>query len=192
MQGLLRGELPPGTWLRQGQLAARHGVSTVPVREALQRLTALGLLRFEPNRGAVVPTLSAADAAEQYALRRGIEPQLLRRAVPRLTIVDLAEAELALQRPELTVTEANWAFHRSLYRASGWQRGLAIVELLHTAVAPYVLLYTARLGGGDVSEAEHEALLAACRAGDVEAATVVLRDHLDHAEAALVGWLQGG
>ena len=191
LQRLLRGELQPGTWLRQGQLAEQHGVSTVPVREALQRLAGLGLLRFEPNRGAVVPALSAEDATEQYALRRGIEPQLLRRAVPRLTIVDLAEAELALQRDGATVTEANWAFHRALYRAAGWPRGLAMVELLHAAVAPYVLLYTAELGGADASDAEHESLLAACRAGDLEAAVAILHDHLDHAEATLGAWLEG-
>lgn len=192
MEGLLRGELQPGTWLRQGQLAEQHGVSPVPVREALQRLAGLGLLRFEANRGAVVPALSSADAVEQYALRRGIEPQLLRRAVPRLTIVDLAEAELALAGDGTTITEANWAFHRALYRAAGWQRGLAIVELLHAAVAPYVLLYTAELGGAAASDEEHGALLAACRSGEVEAALQVLEGHLDRAETTLVAWLERG
>lgn len=188
MEGLLRGELAPGTWLRQAELAERFGVSTVPVREALQRLTAHGVLRFEPNRGAVVPELSAADAQEQYALRRGIEPQLLRRAIPQSTIVDLAEAELALGQ-DGSLTERNWAFHRALYRASGWERGLAIVELLHAAVAPYVLLYTEGLGGAEESQAEHLDLLEASRAGDVDRAVAVLAKHLDHAEAALVAWL---
>ena len=84
MASMLRGELAPGTWLRQDELAERLGVSKIPVREALQRLAGLGLLRFETNRGAVVPTLTAADAEESYALPRAIEPQLLRRAVTRL------------------------------------------------------------------------------------------------------------
>lgn len=189
VEGLLRGELQPGTWLRQGELAERFGVSTVPVREALQRLAAHGLLQFEPNRGAVVPELSAADAEEQYALRRGIEPQLLRRAIPRSTIVDLAEAELALDGTDLSRTERNWAFHRALYRASGWERGLSIVGLLHAAVAPYVLLYTEGLGGAQESHDQHLALLEASRAGDVTAALAVLGEHLDHAERALVEWL---
>ena len=188
MRGLLRGDLAPGTWLRQAELADRFGVSTVPVREALQRLAAHGLLRLEPNRGAVVPELSATDAQEQYALRRGIEPMLLRRSVPRLTIVDLAEAELALDH-EGSLTERNWSFHRALYRASRWERGLAIVELLHAAVAPYVLLYTEGLGGEGESHAQHRALLEASRSGDVDRAVAVLGEHLDHAEAALVDWL---
>ena len=95
MTGLLRGELEPGTRLRQDELAQRLGVSKVPVREALQRLAATGLLRFEANRGAIVPGLTADDARENFALRRAVEPLLLEGSIPKLSIVDLAEAELA-------------------------------------------------------------------------------------------------
>jgi len=185
MEEILRGELAPGTWLRQDELAERLGVSKIPVREALHRLSATGLVRFEPNRGVVVPALSAAQAEENYGLRRAIEPELLRRAVPRLTIVDLAEAELALCAEDTSLTEANWVFHRALYRASGWEQGVAMAEVLHAAVAPYVVLYTQGLGGAASSDAEHVALLDACRRGDVEAACTQLIVHLDSAAAAL-------
>lgn len=190
MSGLLRGEVEPGTWLRQDEIAGQLGVSKIPVREALQRLAGIGLLRFESNRGVVVPELSAAEAEENFALRRGIEPQLLERALPRISIVDLAEAEVALEADGLSLTEANWAFHRALYRASDWERGLAMAEILHVAVAPYVVLYTEHLGGATESDAEHVALLEACRRGEPEAATALLRGHLDHAEQALVGFLK--
>lgn len=186
MEGLLRGELTPGTWLRQAELADRHGVSTVPVREALQRLVGLGLLQFVPNRGAVVPRLSRDDAQEQYALRRGLEPQLLRRAMSRMTIVHVAEAELALDAPDMTLTEANWVFHRALYRAAGWRRALSIVEIMHAAVAPYVLLYTQGLGAGEASHEQHLSMLDACRSGDADRAVAVLMDHLDEAAEALL------
>jgi DNA-binding GntR family transcriptional regulator len=192
MGGLLRGEISPGTWLRQDELAERLDVSKIPVREALQRLAAIGLLRFEPNRGAILPELSAAEAEENYALRRGIEPQLLERALPRLTIVDLAEAEVALGADSLTLAEANWSFHHALYRASGWERGLAIAQILHAAVAPYVVLYTERLHGAADSDAEHEAILDSCRRRDRKAAVAVLRRHLDHASETLVASLRDG
>ena len=185
MDEILRGELQPGTWLRQDDLAERLGVSKVPVREALHRLAAIGLLRFEPNRGVIVPALSAAQAEENYGLRRAIEPELLRRAIPRLTIVDLAEAELALCGEGMSLTEANWSFHRALYRASGWEQGVAIAEVLHAAVAPYVVSYTQGLGGAASSDAEHVALLEACRRGDVKTACRQLIVHLDSAAAAL-------
>lgn len=189
LDDLLRGALIPGTRIRQDALAAELGVSKIPVREALQRLCAVGLLQFETNRGATVPPLSVAEALENSVLREAIEVQLLRQAVPKLTIVDLAEAELALSNTEMGVTESNWAFHRSLYRASGWTRGLAIVEILHAAVAPYVLLYVESLGGAEDSATEHAALLDACRAADVEAAVGLLKNHLDEAAHAVIDFL---
>jgi DNA-binding GntR family transcriptional regulator len=189
---MLRGELRPGAQLRQDELAHRLGVSKIPVREALQRLTALGLLRFEPNRGAFVPRLSAADAEENFTLRRAIEPRLLERAIPAISIVDLAEAELATRTSDLPLAEANWNFHRALYRPSNWRRGMAIAETLHVAVAPYVVLYTEGLGASDHSHDEHREILDACRNGDVERAVGVLCGHLDSAERSLVEYLAEG
>ncbi len=190
LRGMLRGELPPGTWLRQDELAEQLGVSKIPIREALQRLCAIGLVRFETNRGVVVGSLSATEAEENYALRRAIEPQLLGRAIPRASIVDLAEAELALDDDQRTPTEANWAFHRALYRPAGWSRALAMTEILHAAVAPYVMLYTEGLGAAAHSDHEHRAILEACRRHDVTAALDLLHSHLDAAADTLVAFLQ--
>ena len=196
---LLRGEHPPGSPLRQDELAARLGVSKIPVREALQRLGAGGLLVFETNRGARVPVLSVDDAIENATLRRAIEIELLRHAVPELTVVDLAQAEHELDTARTdsvdgsvadSVTAANWRFHRALYGASNWSRGLAIAEMLHAAMAPYVLLYLRSLGGRDPSDEEHRALLAACRDGDVETAIELLTLHLDNATTTVIDFLR--
>jgi DNA-binding GntR family transcriptional regulator len=186
MQGIMRGEMQPGTWLRQDEMADRLGVSKIPVREALHRLAANGLLRFESNRGVVVPQLSAPEAEENYGLRRAIELELLRQAIPRMTIVDLARAEVALSDSTMSPTEGNWAFHKALYRASGWAHGVSIAETLHVAVSPYVLLYTEGLDGASDSEAEHHALLEACRESDIETACDLLVTHLDRAATALL------
>ena len=191
MEQMRRGELAPGTWLRQDLLAESLGVSKIPVREALQRLAATGVLRLEANRGAVVPELTAGDAEEIYALRRSVEPLLLRRAIPRMTVVDLAEAQLATEDAGRPLAESNWAFHRALYRAAGWPRGLAVAEILHTTVAAYVSLYTGRLGGAGASEHQHAALLDACRARRTAVARRLLVEHLDDAAAALRGHLAG-
>ena len=187
---MLRGEFEPGLRLRQDALAAEMGVSKIPVREALHRLAATGLLDFETNRGAVVPNLTAAEAEEHFTLRSSIEPQLLRRSIPKLSVVDLAEAELALSSRELSTTESNWLFHRALYGASGWEKGLAICEILHAAVAPYVDLYIETLEGAGDSDAEHHRLLDACRAGKIKEAVKLLEVHLAEAERALVGFLR--
>jgi DNA-binding GntR family transcriptional regulator len=190
-KGLLRGDYPPGAWLRQDDLAAELGVSKIPVREALQRLAAASLVTFEPNRGAMVRPLTAADAEEIFALRLAVEPELIRRAIGRHTIVDFATAELALTSSSRTLTEANWEFHRALCDAAGWPRALAMVETLHAAVAPYVLLYTESLGGAAHSDAEHRELLEHCRAADARSAVRVLRVHLQAAAETLIGYLLG-
>jgi DNA-binding GntR family transcriptional regulator len=190
-RSLIRGDYAPGAWLRQDDLAAELGVSKIPVREALQRLAAASLVTFEPNRGALVRPLTAADAEEIFALRLAIEPELLRRAIGRQTIVDLATAELALKSDSRTLTEANWELHRALYAAASWPRALATVETLHAAVAPYVLLYTEGLGGAAHSDAEHHELLEHCRAGDARAAVRVLTVHVRAAAEALASYLSG-
>jgi DNA-binding GntR family transcriptional regulator len=189
--GLLRGDYPPGTWLRQDDLAAELGVSKIPVREALQRLANASLVTFEPNRGAIVRPLTAGDADEVFALRLAIEPELLRRAIGRHTIVDLATAELALTDMSRSLTEANWRFHRALYDPAGWPLALGTVETLNAAVAPYVLLYTESLGGAAHSDAEHHQLLEHCRAGDASAAVRVLRAHVRAAAESVAGYLSG-
>jgi DNA-binding GntR family transcriptional regulator len=188
-QGLLRGDFPPGAWLRQDDLAAELGVSKIPVREALQRLAAASLVTFEPNRGAIVRALTKSDAEEVFALRLAIEPELLRRALGRHTIVDLAIAELALRDDAGTPTESNWKFHRALYEPAGWSRALAMVETLNAAVAPYVLLYTAGLGGAARSDAEHHELLELCRMADTRSATRVLREHIREAAEVVIASL---
>jgi DNA-binding GntR family transcriptional regulator len=189
--GLLRGDYAPGSWLRQDDLAAELGVSKIPVREALQRLAAASLVTFETNRGAMVRPLTAVDAEEIFTLRLAVEPELLRRAIGRHTIVDFASAELALTSKSSTLTEANWTFHRALYHAAGWPRALAMVETLNAAVAPYVLLYSQGLGGGGRSDAEHHQLLEQCRAGDARGAVPTLRAHVRTAADALASYLSG-
>ena len=76
-----RGDLPPGTRLRQGEVAARFGVSTTPVREAFALLQAQGLVRIDPHRGAIVFLPTAKDAQELYEIRIALETLAIGRAV---------------------------------------------------------------------------------------------------------------
>lgn len=190
MDDLLRGTFSPGEHMRQEAIAEKLKVSKIPVREALQRLSALGLIRFESNRGAFLPPLTATEAEEIYAVRKSIEPLLLTRAIPNHSIVDLAVAEEALENSEVPEAEANWIFHRALYRPAGWGRALAFIELLHAVVAPYVVFYTQQLEGAADSNQEHSELLELSRAGDTESACGVLDRHLTQAQTALIAHLE--
>ena len=82
---ILRGEVEPGQALRQEELAERFGVSRLPVRDALLRLEAQGLVHVYPNRGAFVVALSADEVREIYEMRILLEGDIIERAVPRMT-----------------------------------------------------------------------------------------------------------
>src|SRR4051795_13670886 len=97
-QAIVRGELAPGQVLRQEELSERYGVSRTPVREALRRLAALGLVSFEPNRGVRVRTLSRDELREAFLVRAELESLATELAVPRMTEDDLAELEEAEAR----------------------------------------------------------------------------------------------
>ncbi len=151
-------------------------------------------MAFEANRGARVPMLSVDDAIENATLRRAVEVELLRQAVPNLTAVDDARAAYVLDATMSagSVTETNWQFHRAIYEPARWPRGLAIAEVLHASMAPYVLLYLRSLGGSTPSDDEHRAILDACRSRDVDAATGLLEMHLEHAMNTVIAFLRPG
>ena len=71
---ILAGQRAAGEWLREGELAESIGVSRTPVREALRRLTAEGLVRHERNRGVQVQAWSIHDLDEIFGLRSVLEP----------------------------------------------------------------------------------------------------------------------
>ena len=93
---ILLGSMEPGMMLRQEQLAARFGVSRTPIREALRRLDALGLVRSRPNRGVLVRGPSRDDLWDSILVRASLEATAAEIAAARITeeqLVELAEAE---------------------------------------------------------------------------------------------------
>ena len=124
---ILSGRLEPGAELAEVALSEQLGVSRGPLREALGRLAAEGLVTVRPRRGAVVRSLSKQEFVELYQVREALEVLAVRLAVPRLGPQDVAELEELVAtmsahagRDEVTeFFEANSAFHLRLVQASG-------------------------------------------------------------------------
>ena len=133
-EAIVSGELAPGSVLRQEQLSERFGVSRTPVREALRRLAALGLVSFEPNRGVRVRTLSRDDLREAFLVRAELEALVTQEAAKKMTaeaLEELEECEMRFARLTKEVRShdpgsarrslmadwmhANHAFHDVLY-----------------------------------------------------------------------------
>ena len=84
---IVGGAIAPGTVLRQEQLSERFEVSRTPVREALRRLAALGLVSFEPNRGVRVRSISPDELREAHLVRAELEALATEMATPRTMLL---------------------------------------------------------------------------------------------------------
>jgi DNA-binding GntR family transcriptional regulator len=183
-RAILTGDYPPGSALRLQDLAARNGVSMIPVREALRLLEAEGFVESIPNRGARVAPLSLEDMLDVYRTRIVLEVEALRQAVPNTTPAVLAKARRLnnkiirqfVQRGHAEYDDHR-AFHFALYEPSGskWLLRLIAIVWDHTeryrrVAAPYVKAGEAR--------AEHELILDRIEARDVAGAMEALTVHL--------------
>src|SRR5215203_6864179 len=91
------GRLAPGEPLNQIDLAARFGLSRIPVREALRQLTAEGYVTYRANKGAnVASALASEDLEEVIEIRQCLETRVMERATMVMTPAMLTEAEKAL------------------------------------------------------------------------------------------------
>ncbi|MGH3133584.1 MAG: GntR family transcriptional regulator, partial [Gaiellaceae bacterium] len=97
-EAIVSGEIPPGSVLRQEHLSEQFQVSRTPVREALRRLAALGLVTFEPNRGVRVRMLARDELREAFLVRAELESLATEIATPKMSAADLDELEAAERR----------------------------------------------------------------------------------------------
>lgn len=195
---ILSGAIASGTRLGEAELAGRLAVSRTPIREALSRLAAEGLVELSPNRGARVATWTADQLREIFELRLLLEPHAVRQAVPKLTAAQLDELhELAtamsrVGRPgraqDLTALfELNRAFHGLFIDAAGSPplagalRGVTHASVVHQNFHDY------RPDALRRSLHHHVEMVAAARAGDGDWAEAIMRAHLYNARATMIG-----
>ncbi|MHA6797020.1 GntR family transcriptional regulator [Pseudonocardia bannensis] len=195
--GITEGDYPPGSWIREDEVAARAGVSRTPVREALRKLHSEGIVELLPNRGAVVVGWTSHDLDDIFDLRMMLEGYAVRRVVeaPRGDIDLPALNAMCTEMEQLLdqggtanhdrIGELAVAFHSALHRASGNRQlmsilpGLNQVPLVHTANRQRTHEQLAR------SLTQHREILEAITAGDADWAEAVMRAHVRAARAAL-------
>ncbi len=121
------GELPPGTRLDEAKLAERFGVSRTPIREALSRLTAQGILVPGEKRGVFVAEYSREELSQIFEAMHEIESTCAKIASQRLSFFARSEIELAQTECMVAANagnrmgylRANEAFHMAIYKATG-------------------------------------------------------------------------
>src|SRR5258708_10264161 len=188
---ILSGELRPGERLLQEQLADQLRVSRIPLRDALRRLEAEGLLRSGPRRGAEVASLTRPHVLEIYEVRIALEPDLMRRAVAALEPADTKRLVDMSQQMDARVDKpaeglpAPRALYSQLYAYAGRPRIHRLILGLRDDVQRYHVLKNVAAALHD-----HAELRECIRAKDAERAARVHAQHLARACADLVDVLE--
>lgn len=184
---ILTNQLEPGERLIQHQLAERLGVSRTPVREALQKLAAEGLVTFSPYRGATVAEFSSSELDDIYSIRIALEGYCARLAARQITDEQLGQLEALFGQMEEEYGRAdrwellavNRKFYAVLYAIPGRPRlyDLTMKYLDMAGVYRRMALaqesYFRRIIDG------HEELLVALRGRDSEGVERVLRVQME-------------
>ncbi|MFD7434912.1 GntR family transcriptional regulator [Streptomyces sp. NPDC059861] len=185
-QGVLDRRYEGGTLLTEGELADAVGVSRTPVREALLRLEAEGLIKLYPKKGALVLPVSAQEIADVVETRLLVEEHAARKAVPAPSGLIVRLEELLEQQREqaaagdlAAAAVTDRSFHAEIVRSGGNE----ILSRLYDQLRDRQL----RMGVAVMHShpdriaktlAEHQHILDALRSGDPDAAVDVVHRHI--------------
>lgn len=185
-EGILEGRLKPGQRLAQSELSEELGVSRIPLRDALRRLEAEGLVSIDGRRGARVSSLTAADVQEVYEMRMMLEAECARRAISSLEDEDaerLVQLSLVMDRvasDPVEGPEARREFYSELYALAGRPRMRETILMLRALVLRYhVLTHSGH-------HRAHEELRSCIRERDGDRGAAMIRAHLDLARQDLI------
>ena len=189
---VIAGELQPGQWLRQDEIASQLGVSMTPVREALDSLVAAGLAEREPYRGVRVIELTHEEMLDAYGLRLMIEPAAARLASESTDPLRGQELKRLLARTMKLVRLADMSslrelsreFHALIVEMSGSPLLLRVYQMAANKF-PDWMLYEAmfrhpknlKASLRDEQE-QHRAIVDAILKHDADTAARAARDHL--------------
>lgn len=194
-QAIETGDLKPGDRLLETDLAARFGVSRTPVREAIRRLEAEGIVTHMPRVGAVVRALGQQEIVELYEMRIVLETTAASMAAKHASSAEIRTLEnLNAQMAEcpkdpIKVARLNRHFHRCIMQAARNQFLSHSYQALSHAL---ILLGKTTLETEPrvaTVVAQHEDIIEALKAAQPQDAKVAMRDHmetsLDHRLKAL-------
>ncbi|MFI4988230.1 MAG: GntR family transcriptional regulator [Alphaproteobacteria bacterium] len=194
---IISGALKPRERLVETALAARFGASRAPVREALRALQREGLVSNGP-RGLQVADVSREEAGEIFEVLADLEELYTRRAVPRISLSDVAEMSRLLKRMERSAAqgdvqryfELNDAFHAVISNACPNRTLIQLLASLGKRTPRFRRLAMSLPGRLEKSIEEHRRILDAVRQGDAEAAGRRARESAERAYRALNAFLE--
>ena len=190
---ILNGTLPPGERIRQEELADDFGASRLPVRDALRRLEADGLVTIVANTGAWVGKLKEAECADAYQIRERLEPLLLEQGMLKLDEEEIKELEeLASNMEQAEDVESflrlDREFHLLTYSEAPAGMVRDLVERLWNTTQHYRRAF-AQINGIDkssVTHMEHRLIIDSIKRKDIGEAQRVLAGHIRRTRTSLI------
>ena len=188
---ILDGEIEPGQQVTIQSVADACGVSHMPVREALKRLTAANALTVVSGRSIGIPSLSRNALTDLRNVRLEMESLAAVWAARHITDEELSKLDEECRRLEAanaagdvkSYLRANHAFHFSIYRASRSVRLVAIIENLWLQISPY---FNHLRGTYSVANMHHQFMVDALRMRDEVKVDAAIRADLEDAYRVLV------
>lgn len=192
INAIMEHRLPPGIKLAEEKLAGAFGVSRTKIRQALTRLAKDGLVRLTPNRGAFVASPTVQEARDLFAIRRLLEPEVIRNTVARAGKVELErlkqhlkrETEARERQDRRAIIKLSGEFHMLLAEVSG----NSFIDKMMSELCPLTCLIIALYDSPQTPacpEDEHVKIVEAIAAKDADKAIALMLHHLDHVEQAL-------
>jgi DNA-binding GntR family transcriptional regulator len=191
---LVSAQYRPGSVLTEAALSRAMGVSRTPVREALLRLEAEGVLESTLARGFTLRALSRSEAAELYPILAALEALAVESAGPavikpvlgtlRATLTELEGCTDAVRRWQLDT-----AWHATLTSACGNRHLASLIAQLRTSLSRYELAYMQQVRSREQADRQHRQILSALQAGHAHRAASLLTKHWHDGEQAILHWL---
>ena len=183
---IVRLDLPPGTAIDKAALCAQLGVSRFPVSEALGRLAAEGFVEVLPQRGTRVARIDLADCRQAMFIRRALETEAMRELAPRADAALLTALETNLRHQQTALDDANSVrfheldleLHALLLDSLGYERVKNAVEAARGSL-DRARLFMCTPERKLSTFGEHQAIVAALKRRDADAAALAMEHHLD-------------
>jgi DNA-binding GntR family transcriptional regulator len=189
VETIVQGRIAPGETINEVNLSSRLGVSRAPLREAIARLEAKGLIHRVPHLGARVIDLQPRDLEELFAIREGLEGMAARLAAVAMSADDLDALEWSLEahrrQPDVASGTAYYQaggdqdFHFRIASGSNNRRLFRLLcEDMYSLMRVYRFRSSTTPGRALQAYMEHQEILAALRRRDADAAEEAMRRHI--------------
>jgi len=192
---ILDGRLDEDSRLTEGSLSSRLGISKSPIREALNRLEAEGLVHIEPRKGAYLRRLSISEMNELYELREALEVHVVRTA--QVTPALLSELNQSVKRQRAFMKandkarsiEEDVHFHAELARST--ENAHLCMVLQNTQNQIWLCRRKTYELSGSTAPDYHQSIVDALEENDRVRAQETMREHIQNVRRRLLQFMEG-